>query len=49
MSDCRFGVSPVNYPDPDPDIEFQHGKALKFYFLYFQLLFLETMPLISLK
>ena len=21
MSDCRFGVSPVNYPDPDPDSE----------------------------
>ena len=19
MSDCRFGVSPVNYPDPEPD------------------------------
>ena len=19
MSDCRFGVSPVNYPDPDPN------------------------------
>ena len=19
MSDCCFGVSPVNYPDPDPD------------------------------
>ena len=19
MSDCRFGVSPINYPDPDPD------------------------------
>ena len=19
MSDCRFGVSPVNYPDSDPD------------------------------
>ena len=19
MSDCRFGVSPVNYPDPDLD------------------------------
>ena len=19
MSDCRFGVSPVNYRDPDPD------------------------------
>ena len=18
MSDCRFGISPVNYPDPDP-------------------------------
>ena len=22
MSDCRFGVSPVNYPDPDPDPEY---------------------------
>ena len=21
MSDCRFGVSPVNNPDPDPDPE----------------------------
>ena len=21
MSDFRFGVSPVNYPDPDPDRE----------------------------
>ena len=21
MSDCRFGVSPVNYPDPDPDCD----------------------------
>ena len=21
MNDCRFGVSPVNYPDPDPDPE----------------------------
>ena len=20
MSDCRFGVSPVNYPDPDPGL-----------------------------
>ena len=19
MSDCRFGISPVNYPDPDPE------------------------------
>ena len=25
MSDCRFGVSPVNYPDPDPD---QHDAIL---------------------
>ena len=22
MSDCRFGVSPVNYPDPDPELSF---------------------------
>ena len=21
MNDCRFGVSPVNNPDPDPDSE----------------------------
>ena len=21
MNDCRFGVSPVNYPDPEPGIE----------------------------
>ena len=28
MSDCRFGVSPVNYPDPDPDTEFVKGKPL---------------------
>ena len=20
VSDCRFGVSPVNYPDPDPEV-----------------------------
>ena len=20
MSDCHFGVSPVNYPDPDPEL-----------------------------
>ena len=20
MSDCRFGVSPVNYSDPDPEL-----------------------------
>ena len=24
MSDCRFGVSPVNYPDPDPEGEGEH-------------------------
>ena len=24
MSDCRFGVSPVNYPDPDPDTVAAH-------------------------
>ena len=25
MSDCRFGVSPVNYPDPDPEFVLQYG------------------------
>ena len=25
MSDCRFGVSPVNYPDPDPDLHTQRN------------------------
>ena len=27
MSDCRFGVSPVNYPDPDPD-QPAHSRSL---------------------
>ena len=26
MSDCRFDVSPVNYPDPDPDCVFVTGR-----------------------
>ena len=40
MSDCRFGVSPVNYPDPDPDFLNFSNKCM-FYknkqkFAYFQ-------------
>ena len=27
MSDCRFGVSPVNYPDPDPEYMYRAIKA----------------------
>ena len=28
MSDCRYGVSPVNYPDPDPeDPSFLHADS----------------------
>ena len=28
MSDCRYGVSPVNYPDPDPeDLEQEMRKT----------------------
>ena len=26
MSDCRFGVSPVNYPDPDPERKREDGR-----------------------
>ena len=26
MSDCRLGVSPVNYPDPDPFNNFDNFK-----------------------
>ena len=44
MSDCRFGVSPVNYPDPNPDIstEKQIEILLVFnnVFVYFNLLLL---------
>ena len=25
VNDCRFGVSPVNYPEPDPDLEAQRS------------------------
>ena len=28
MSDCRFGVSPVNYPDPDPDSSLRKALAV---------------------
>ena len=29
MSDCRFGVSPVNYPDSDPDpVRFAFRRAI---------------------
>ena len=28
MSDCRFGVSPVNYPDPDPDLEMTNDTSI---------------------
>ena len=30
MSDCRFGVSPVNYPDPDPDPGLKTNHAINF-------------------
>ena len=36
MSDCRFGVSPVNYPDPDPDVLIVPGTILVFYGSYEQ-------------
>ena len=26
MSDCRFGVSPVNYPDPDHEKEIRRRR-----------------------
>ena len=30
MSDCRFGVSPVNYPDPDPAYSLSHFIEIKY-------------------
>ena len=30
MSDCRFGVSPVNYPDPDPELSIIMIRILDF-------------------
>ena len=43
MSNCRFGVSPVNYPGPDPDkIKcLIIGHSMKFNFK-FQLTFLGS-------
>ena len=42
MSDCRFGVSPVNYPDPDPDPDPEHSKkrVLQIFFSVSLVLFL---------
>ena len=31
MSDCRFGVSPVNYPDLDPDDAKIHATSARLY------------------
>ena len=31
MSDCRFGVSPVNYPDPDPDENESRFTEIEFF------------------
>ena len=45
MSDCRFGVSPVNYPDPDPDPVTNHpffilwSMSVMHFFLMIQALF----------
>ena len=33
MSDCRFGVLPVNYPDPDPELLFTYMFCLLSFFL----------------
>ena len=33
MSDCRYSVSPVNCPDPDPDGFMMGVKNNKFYFV----------------
>ena len=30
LSDCRFGVSPVNYPDPDYFVHSNFDNALNF-------------------
>ena len=35
MSDCRYGVSPVNYPDPDPDPDYIKDNLLDFHILCF--------------
>ena len=36
MSDCRFGVSPVNYPDPNPDALFIFGAGPGLDFIDFE-------------
>ena len=41
MSDCRFGVSPVNYPDPDP------GKFVTWLVCHLVSLFFGELPLAS--
>ena len=31
MSDCRFGVSPVNYSDPDPEFVPRQARSEEFF------------------
>ena len=39
MNDCRFGVSPVNYPDPDPDLCYFYCAFKNGHFAILQRLF----------
>ena len=50
MSDCRFGVSPVNYPDPDPDPDLLISKILNHLQFVINITSpLETLYLISIN
>ena len=42
MSDCRFGVSPVNYPDPDPDSEWSNKSGVATFCCFSQIPTLST-------
>ena len=42
MSDCRFGVSPVNYPDPDPDFLSPHYSLISNCFAYYSLISIKN-------
>ena len=39
MSDCHFGVSPVNYPDPDPLWHYVCEHIIYTLFSYYVLVF----------
>ena len=48
MSDCRYGVSPVNYPDPGENASKSFFFCFFFFFVFFFLFLLALLTLLMM-